>query len=51
MDFVIQWFWYLLAFVAGSAVAWVIAKVLIKRTSDEEIPADAAGPTEIGPGR
>jgi uncharacterized membrane protein ArfB len=25
MDFVIQWLWYLLAFVAGSAVAWVIA--------------------------
>ena len=22
MDFVIQWLWYLLAFVAGSAVAW-----------------------------
>jgi uncharacterized membrane protein ArfB len=27
MDFVIQWLWYLLAFVAGSAVAWVIAAV------------------------
>jgi len=25
MDFLIQWLWYLLAFVAGSAVAWVIA--------------------------
>ena len=23
MDFVIQWLWYLLAFVAGSAVAFV----------------------------
>jgi len=31
MDFVIQWLWYLLAFVAGSAAAWVIAKGLIKR--------------------
>jgi uncharacterized membrane protein ArfB len=28
MDFVIQWLWYLLAFVAGSAVAWVIAAVI-----------------------
>jgi uncharacterized membrane protein ArfB len=25
VDFVIQWLWYLLAFVAGSAVAWLIA--------------------------
>jgi uncharacterized membrane protein ArfB len=24
MDFVIQWLWYLLAFVVGSAVAWLI---------------------------
>lgn len=28
MDFLIQWLWYLLAFVAGSAVAWVIATLL-----------------------
>jgi uncharacterized membrane protein ArfB len=27
MDFVIQWLWYLLAFVSGSAVAWAIARV------------------------
>jgi hypothetical protein len=30
MDFVIQWLWYLLAFVAGSATAvtvWAIARV------------------------
>jgi uncharacterized membrane protein ArfB len=30
MDFVIQWLWYLLAFVAGSAVAWAIAKVVAR---------------------
>lgn len=30
MDFVIQWLWYLLAFVAGSAAAWPIAAVLLK---------------------
>jgi uncharacterized membrane protein ArfB len=28
MDFVIQWLWYLLAFVAGSAVAWAIARLI-----------------------
>ena len=27
MDFVIHWLWYLLAFVVGSAVAWLIAVV------------------------
>ena len=31
MDFVIQWLWYLLAFVAGSAVACLIGTRLIKR--------------------
>lgn len=30
MDFVIQWLWYLLAFVAGSAVAWLVAALLSK---------------------
>jgi len=35
MDFVIQWLWYLAAFVAGSAVAWAIANVLNKRVSGE----------------
>jgi uncharacterized membrane protein ArfB len=30
VDFVIQWLWYLLAFVAGSAVAWLIAAALAK---------------------
>ncbi|HSS24910.1 MAG TPA: hypothetical protein VLL82_11015 [Mycobacterium sp.] len=39
MDFVIQWLWYLLAFVAGSAVAWLIARS-VNRTSDEDNAAD-----------
>ncbi|BAX94274.1 channel accessory protein ArfB [Mycobacterium shigaense] len=30
MDFVIQWLWYLLAFVTGSAAAWLIAAALGK---------------------
>jgi len=44
MDFVIQWLWYLFAFVAGSAIAWAIAKFLNKRTRDENVAADVTGP-------
>jgi uncharacterized membrane protein ArfB len=47
MDFVIQWLWYLLAFLAGSAVARVIANILNKRVIVEEVPAVPNGP-EIG---
>ncbi|BBZ51157.1 hypothetical protein H7H82_09825 [Mycobacterium heidelbergense] len=43
MDFVIQWLWYLLAFVAGSAVARVIANILNKRAGTEAVPADSSG--------
>lgn len=31
MDFLIQWLWYLLAFVAGSAVAWAVVALLNRR--------------------
>jgi uncharacterized membrane protein ArfB len=34
MAFVIQWLWYLLAFAAGSAVAWVTVTMSIKHPSD-----------------
>ena len=40
MGFVAQWLWYLLAFVVGSAVAWVITAVTIPRTSREQAIAD-----------
>ena len=43
MAFVAQWLWYLLAFVVGSAVAWIITVVSIKRTSEEEAIADLPG--------
>jgi uncharacterized membrane protein ArfB len=43
MDFVIQWLWYLLAFVAGSAVARVIANIVNKRTGNGKAPVDATG--------
>ncbi|BCQ07688.1 hypothetical protein BMW24_013980 [Mycobacterium heckeshornense] len=48
MDFVIQWLWYLLAFVTGSAVAWAIAVLTIRRTSEEQAIADLPGARETG---
>ncbi len=37
MGFVIQWLCYLIAYVAGSAVACVIAQVAIKRGADQQV--------------
>lgn len=48
MAFIAQWLWYLLAFVVGSAVAWIITVVSISRTSEEEAIADLPGSREIG---
>jgi uncharacterized membrane protein ArfB len=48
MDFVIQWLWYLVAFVVGSAVAWLISIVSIRRTSEEQALDDLPGSREIG---
>lgn len=48
MAFIIQWLWYLLAFVVGSLVAWLLAVVTIKRTSEEEALADLPGARELG---
>ena len=49
MGFVTQWLWYLLAFLAGSAVAWVVTVLTIHRTSAEQAIADLpAGSREIG---
>ncbi len=36
MEFVLEWFWYLLAFIAGSAVAWGATVLLIKPASEDE---------------
>lgn len=47
MGFVIQWLWYLAAFVAGSAAARVIANIMNKRVGVEEVPAVSAG-AELG---
>jgi uncharacterized membrane protein ArfB len=42
VDFIIQWLWYLLAFVAGSVVGRVIATMSVRRgRAQDEAPADA----------
>lgn len=46
MDFIVQWLWYLLAFVVGSVLAWLITILSVRRTSREEAIADL--PREIG---
>ncbi|MCH9722124.1 MAG: hypothetical protein K0U67_08700 [Actinomycetia bacterium] len=48
MVFVTQWLWYLLAFLAGSAVAWLITVLTVPRTSRDEAIADLPGSREIG---
>jgi uncharacterized membrane protein ArfB len=48
MDFVIQWLWCLVAFVVGSAVAWLITMVSVSRTREEQALADMPGSREIG---
>jgi len=49
MDFVIQWLWYLLAFGAGSMVAWAITMVSIRPASKEQAVAELPGAGETGP--
>jgi hypothetical protein len=46
MAFVIEWFWCLLGFLAGSAVGWAGVMVSIKRTLTPEAAADET--PEIG---
>ncbi|MEZ0383826.1 MULTISPECIES: channel accessory protein ArfB [Mycobacteriaceae] len=48
MDFVMQWLWYLLAFVVGSAIAWLLTIVSIRRTSREDAIAALPGSPEMG---
>jgi uncharacterized membrane protein ArfB len=48
MDFIIQWVWYLLAFWVGSLVAWLLAAVSIKRTTEQAALADMPGSRERG---
>jgi uncharacterized membrane protein ArfB len=48
MDFFIQWVWYVVAFLVGSLLAWGLAVLTVKRTSEEEAFADLPGSREIG---
>ncbi len=48
MGFIIQWLWYLLAFVVGSVVAWIVTIISVRRTSEEEAFADLPGSRELG---
>ena len=48
MGFVVHWLWYGLAFLAGTAVAWVITVLTVPRTSEQEAIADLPGSREIG---
>ena len=49
MGFFWQWLWYLLAFVAGSLAAYLIAVLTVHRTSREQAIADLpAGSRELG---
>ncbi|MHC9295060.1 hypothetical protein ACRCUN_21565 [Mycobacterium sp. LTG2003] len=48
MDFIIQWFWYLLAFVLGALVAWLLSVVTIKNTSEDAALAELPESREIG---
>ncbi len=42
MSFFLQWIWYLLAFLLGSLVAWLIATASLTFTSADDAIADLA---------
>lgn len=48
MDFIIQWLWYLSAFVVGSMIAWGTTVLAVKHTSAEEALADLPNSRPIG---
>jgi uncharacterized membrane protein ArfB len=48
MNFVIEWLWYLVAFVLGSAAALLIAIVAIRPTNVEQALDELPGSREIG---
>ena len=48
MEFLMAWFGYLLAFVAGSAVAWALTVLLVTHNGVDEAVADMPGSREIG---
>ena len=43
MDFLVQWFWYLVAFAVGALCAWFVASRSIEARYEDEAFADVAG--------
>jgi uncharacterized membrane protein ArfB len=48
MDFIIGWVWYLLAFLLGSLIAWLLAAFSIRRTTEQEALDDMPGSRQRG---
>ena len=48
MDFVIQWLCYLAAFAVGSAVALILAGIVIRNDNEQQALAEMPGSREIG---
>lgn len=48
MEFIIEWLWYVLAFAAGSVLAWLISLLAVRHGSREDALADLPGSREIG---
>lgn len=48
MDFVIQWLCYLVAFAVGSAVALILAGMVIRNDNEQQALAEMPGSREIG---
>lgn len=36
MDFLLLWFWYIVAFAVGVAVMWAIVAAVVKPTNEDE---------------
>lgn len=48
MTFIVEWLWYLLAFVVGSVTAWLLGVLFVKYASKHEAIAALPGSREIG---
>lgn len=48
MDFVIEWLWYLMAFVVGAVLAWLVVSSFVKARSEDEAFSDLPDSRGIG---
>lgn len=48
MDFIVEWLWYLLAFLAGAVLAWLVVRERITARSEDEAFSDL--PDSLGSG-